>query len=1126
MDVRNHTTINTQKDLEQFGKISEQKEEYFAEYLNEDQQVPVQAIPQEKEELREMKSDMPAQNVDEKESKRIERYKKKFVQDAGKIPNQADEKVVEANRAFASAVKENADNYVQSNDVYELDPAIFTPAYVLEHFPEVRMKLNKWRIELDAIKLGGEEFHALPVYLQRRRQIMQRVYEVSEAAVKTAMKALGFTYKEAEDGTVSIRQTEKKADRENALKDNRRLREAMSDHRRELMEHDRKELLKNARQEITAHSSGKRKELQDQTKHPEFAWIRSAFLNDETQYVRLTELKQLLQNPDYQENYKENQKLLDALFEEYFRLEEVLAKYSEEDEIIKSYDRERVHDAVQASIDKDSGIWKAKTDLIKKRADRIKGGMQHLLKGEKLTTEEAAIMWEYGPVRGEREKERRDAQEQARIYVKKNAAYSEYEKERMKKKYLERYEEEKATIRSYLEQIRDYDISELASCSKEELLARNEELQELCVRGQRLAEKVNTYDPDNRQRLTFRQSICPNEALFLYKCRQIDAYAAKARTLGIVRAYKEGSLTLDCFTNEEIREIYIRNKLRNNMTPSLNMMLDYAKEKQKKAEVASEVSKNQYSLAGIVEIQRQIGQLQGLSQDQKSAAKKHLEAAEDWMKDLTRYLDQSIDLSDESFFDASVQTLLAIFGNIEQNIRLSKKELKAAPDLCEKMDRIAGTFTEIKQRIPGYAQDERTRILQSREAKTLKPAILLAGVPEIKKFFINEQMENVGSAISDVFKIGEDTTYFFKKEEHVEKIDDAIRSLLPILEDEQLQEKILKSGNLSEEKVRELRVFGLKGKGLLERIIGKKDKDILTGYIEKNPEKWKTFLDALEKRNNMDLSRADGIFTVEVGANLVNRNFATERVAELFGLKGLIVRNREAQVTDQQGITQKGFVMDQAKGIPAAELRQKFPIEEEYQIQFTGEVQKQLINLQILDNIVGQTDRHMSNLYLDYDEFKEEKIIVVKSITAIDNDMAFTKTEKLGIGTNTDSVFTNEENQQYILGMMDKRMYEALMSVSPELLIATLENVIEPEYQDALVARFKKAREIIQEARKEADKQKIDFFREKEGWGETSQKKLLENAGLIWNDPPEEMEKKKRENKFRTYIYRIMNGKY
>ena len=1125
MDIRIHTTLNTQKDLEQFGQISEQKEEYFAEYLNEDQQVPMQVMPQEKVERREMKSDMPAQNVDEKESKRIERYKKKFVQDAEKIPNQKDEEVVEANRTFANAVKENAGNYVQSNDVYELDPAIFTPAYVLENFPEVRMKLNKWKIELDAIKLGSKEFHALPEYLQKRRQIMQRVYELSEVAVKTAMKALGFTYKEEKDGTVSIHQTEKKADREKALKENRQWRESMSEHRRDLMDHDRKELLKNARHEITARSLEKRKELQDQKKHPEFASIRSAFLNDETQYVRLTELKQLLQNPEYQENYKENQTLLDALFEEYFHLEEVLARYSEEDEIINSYDRERAHDAVQASIEKDSGIWKAKIDLIKKRADRIKGGMQHLLKGEKLTTEEAAIMWEYGPVRGEKEKERRDAQEQARIYVQKDAAYSEYEKERMRKKYLDRYEEEKATIRSYLEQIRDYDISELASCSKEELLARNEELQELCVRGQRLAEKVNTYDPDNRQRLTFRQSICPNEALFLYKCRQIDAYAAKARTLGIARAYKEGSLTLDCFTNEEIQEIYIRNKLRNNMTPSLNMMLDYAKEKQKKAEVASQVSKNQYSLAGIVEIERQIGQLQGMPQDQKLAVKKHLEAAEDWMKDLTRYLDQSIDLSDESFFDASVQTLLAIFGNIEQNIRLSKKELKGAPDLCEKMDQIAGTFTEIKQRIPGYAQDERKRILQSREEKTLKPAMLLAGVPEIKKFFINEQMENVGSGVSDVFKIEEDTTYFFKKEEHVEKIDDAIRSILPILEDEQLQEKILKSGNLSEEKVRELRGFGWESKGLLERIIGEKDKGILTGYIERNPERWKKFVDALKKQNNLDIMRADGTLTVEVGANLVNRNFATERVAELFGLKGLIVRNREAQVTDQQGITQKGFVMDQAKGIPAIELREKFP-KGEYQIQFTGEVQKQLINLQILDNIVGQTDRHMSNLYLDYDEVKEEKIIVVKSITAIDNDLAFTKTEKLGSGTNTGSVFNNEENQQYILGMMDKRMYEALMSVSPELLIATLENVIEPEYQDALVARFKKVREIIQEAKKEADKQKIDFFREKEGWGETSQEKLLENATMKWDDSPEETEKKRRENKFRTYMSRIINGKY
>ena len=504
----------------------------------------------------------------------------------------------------------------------------------------------------------------------------------------------------------------------------------------------------------------------------------------------------------------------------------------------------------------------------------------------------------------------------------------------------------------------------------------------------------------------------------------------------------------------------------------------------------------------------QISGMKKLKKADKADVLKPLRETGLWLADLTRYLNQPLVLSDEDFFDMTIVTLMSMFGYIEKDLRTAGKKLsdaKGAGDvsgLLEQMKQISGTFAAFKERVPGHAQELRSSIVQSGEELPLTLRDIVVGVQDSKTFVqkgAKERME--GGAISEVLKVKEGEKVFFFKEDQISKsLLTNVEAILPILGNDALQQKYLEMIRNEDfdtvYTVSEIMTAMEMGNGFgsfdgyVKALEGYLQTENLADYINQNREEWDRFSKEFQRHLNRESILNHEQLLINPGANLTARNYATERVAEMFGQKNLIIRNREAVLIEENGVQRKGFVMDQAEGIPASALG-KMSQELKYKINITGEAQKKLLNLQILDNIIGQVDRHMGNYFVEYDRDDEAKTLTVKNVTGIDNDMSFGQSMVIG-GLNTPSILKpiDEKNGKYLPGMIDREMYDALMSVSEELLATNLENVIEPEYLDALKERFKKVKESIRAAKIEAEKNGIDFFRENDGWNEESLKLL------------------------------------
>ena len=504
-------------------------------------------------------------------------------------------------------------------------------------------------------------------------------------------------------------------------------------------------------------------------------------------------------------------------------------------------------------------------------------------------------------------------------------------------------------------------------------------------------------------------------------------------------------------------------------------------------------------------IAKRVGGIRKLKKVQKAAVLKSLQECGEWLKDLTRYLAKPLELTSEDLFDTQVMTLMSMLGYIEKDLREAEEVLTKAnrigdvSELLSGMKEISATFTEFKERIPRLAQDRRTEILESGEQIELTFRDLVMEAQQVKTFHIEGRQQDVGAGASDVIPLTEgDQRLYFKEDEMLKSLKTVIDEALPMLENEQLREQI---GNLIEYMYKNLARNETRLNYFMDVINFVKEDGSLnqTNFSEfcshfkvdvrqmvlSNLENWKAFAKRIS-RGNVTIGRAEGKdLLLDLGANMTARNFASERVAELLGQKDLIVRNREA-VVEENGVQKKGFVMDQAQGIPASQVAD-MAVQQGYDIHFTEDAQKKLLNLQIIDNIIGQVDRHGGNFFVQCEIDTQTHSLSVTGVTGIDNDFAFGRSEQIG-GQNTPSVLS--EDGEYLYSMIDRQMYESLMSVSPELLATNLEGVIEPQYLDALKKRYEKIRQAIREAKSKH----ADFFNETTGWGDQTAAILTADA--------------------------------
>lgn len=516
--------------------------------------------------------------------------------------------------------------------------------------------------------------------------------------------------------------------------------------------------------------------------------------------------------------------------------------------------------------------------------------------------------------------------------------------------------------------------------------------------------------------------------------------------------------------------------------------------------------------AQLADLSAQLEKEGSLTKELKAEALKALSDARIWLTDMDAYLKAPVEVMPEEFFDAKLMTFMSMFGYMERGLReakeaLAKSQKTAGSDrIFSELSEFSDSFQSFRQRIPGQAKELRNAIMESGQEKRLSLQDVVSYAQEVKTFTRDAQTRSVGGGTSEVLKFKEgEQLYFFKEDEKLQSFQESAEETLVLLQEDEIAgcfkkliENAAETGVIDNDNMNSVANVAVK---LFDEAGNLRDEQVtkLNHYLgsqnlqqylmdEQNWEKWKRFAAALKKSFETARQVQDVGLQLDAGADMTARNYATERVAELLGVKDLIVRNQKAVVLEADGTVKKGFVMDGAQGKMAGAFKDeaKEKSKQGYHIYVEEKAQKQLLNLQILDNITGQKDRNTGNYFLVYDVDDAKKTITVKQVTGIDNDFAFGRAERIQFAPS--QVYRKTaDGYRFILEMMDKELYESMMAVSPELLAANMEGLIEPEYIKALTVRY----EILRNSIKEAAQTKEDFFREKGKWGVASQNKAV-----------------------------------
>ncbi len=227
------------------------------------------------------------------------------------------------------------------------------------------------------------------------------------------------------------------------------------------------------------------------------------------------------------------------------------------------------------------------------------------------------------------------------------------------------------------------------------------------------------------------------------------------------------------------------------------------------------------------------------------------------------------------------------------------------------------------------------------------------------------------------------------------------------------------------------------------------------------------------------------------------RNIATSRIANLLGLQGLVVNSELAEISYAEGgetKTKQGLLMSAAEGTAAGKTKpsgrrfaavngnEKFEsIESEsYGYAFsdvTNNFQREMSNLDILDYVCGQDDRHEGNFFVKKDENGK-----FDGVVGIDNDSAFGK----GRNENKELIEANEkayDNHEFGGGTktgrskgviskgklvqphIDAELAERVLTIDKDMIKYTLMDLIEPQNIEACWLRLQQLQKAINHAK-------------------------------------------------------------
>ena len=203
-----------------------------------------------------------------------------------------------------------------------------------------------------------------------------------------------------------------------------------------------------------------------------------------------------------------------------------------------------------------------------------------------------------------------------------------------------------------------------------------------------------------------------------------------------------------------------------------------------------------------------------------------------------------------------------------------------------------------------------------------------------------------------------------------------------------------------------------------------------TLQLIQKPQNFLSFIDYMsenaKRTNSLGALKEVG---VSASAKADKRSSAMSTVADMLGMKGLVADSRNLQIKDTStGKIFSGTFMENADGADLMNLSddnmKKFNQLSPNKIENSLSLKKNLADIQILDWLCGNPDRHERNLIYKFD--KDNNII---GVIGIDNDLCFGKADHSdclnGFGIENFTVITKETAEK--VASLDKEAFKLML---------------------------------------------------------------------------------------------------
>ena len=167
---------------------------------------------------------------------------------------------------------------------------------------------------------------------------------------------------------------------------------------------------------------------------------------------------------------------------------------------------------------------------------------------------------------------------------------------------------------------------------------------------------------------------------------------------------------------------------------------------------------------------------------------------------------------------------------------------------------------------------------------------------------------------------------------------------------------------------------------------------------------------------------ACNVARVKPGSSLGNRNVATSRIADFLGVGDLVVKSEMKEI-EIGGVKQKCLEMEEAQGKESLWAPDNVNKAGGKVCRYSAKAVRKLSDLQILDIICGQVDRHGNNFFLITIETKEK--IIADDVNGIDNDLSW--------GTLTYEEILDAQKYQQIRSAQNKDLSMRIPAMSSQL---------------------------------------------------------------------------------------------